>query len=229
MKDIYFTIGVAFVSLSIILTILAAFFGSNNILNIISLKISDIIKILLLLGLFISYQTYVNNSKNSELSQQATLTEKSWVLVYDKIQSYYSKCPEFCNSLSFSWQIPKNVIVEKGGDDYGAVLSLSIYIFQSFASVLNYFLYSESLDIMNEWISSFILWANSDTLYDVWNKNKFIYGKTTIEFVDKIFLEVRKNPPKSECNIKEMSSKICKSDELKKIYKEASDKQPQCY
>ena len=73
MKDIYFTIGVAFVSLSIILTILAAFFGSNNILNIISLKISDIIKILLLLGLFISYQTYVNNSKNSELSNRKKL------------------------------------------------------------------------------------------------------------------------------------------------------------
>ena len=229
MKDIYFTIGVAFVSLSIILTILAAFFGSNNILNIISLKISDIIKILLLLGLFISYQTYVNNSKNSELSQQATLTEKSWVLVYDKIQSYYSKCPEFCNSLSFPWQIPKNVVAKKGEDDYGAVLSLSIYIFQSFASVLNYFLYSESSDIMNEWINSFILWANSDTLYDVWNKNKFIYGKPTIEFVDKLFLEVRNHPPNNEVDIKKMSSHICRSDELRKIFNEASNKHPQCY
>lgn len=229
MADLYFIIGLIFVGIAILLTIIAAFLKPGNILEIISIKIGDVIKILFLLGLFISYQTYVNNSKNTELSQQATLTEKSWVLVYDKIQSYYSRCPEFCNSLSFPWQIPKNVVAKKGEDDYGAVLSLSIYIFQSFASVLNYFLYSEGNDIMNEWISSFIIWANSDTLYDVWNKNKFIYSETTIEFVDKIFESVRKNPPQNEGDIKNMSSDICKSNEMEKIFSEVTDKKPQCY
>jgi len=229
MYGIYLKIGLIFIFVAISFTILSTFFKPNNIFEIISIKIGDIIRILFLLGLVISYQTYVNNSKNIELSQQITLTEKSWVLVYDKIQSYYSKCPEFCNSLSFSWQIPANVIAKKGEDDYGAVLSLSIYIFQSFASVLHYFLYSEGTDIMNEWISSFIIWTNSDTLYDVWNKNKFIYTNTTIAFVDKIFYSVRNNRPKNENDIKKMSSDICKSDEMKEIFKSSTNKKPQCY
>jgi len=229
MKDIYSIIGIIFIFGAILLTIISAFLKPGNILDIISLKIGDVIKILFLLGLFISYQTYVTTSKNAQQTQEATLTEKSWVLVYDKIQSYYNRCPNFCNSLSFDWQVPKNIVEKKGEDEYGAVLSLSIYIFQSFASVFNYFLYTENEDTMNEWISSFIIWANSDTLYDVWNKNKFIYSETTIQFVDKIFVSVRENKPKNIEEVKKLSSKICKSHELKHIFKESGVKPPKCY
>lgn len=221
-----FTIGIIFVSISILITIISSVLPAGNIFERFSTKIAGIIQILFVIGLFISYQTYVNNSKNSALTQQATLTEKGWVQVYDKIQANYNKAPDFCNSLTYPWQKPSGVDLKTGKDEYGVVLSISILIFQSLSNVLGYFMYADSGDSMNEWISSFIVWAHSDTLYEIWNKNKFIYDELTIKFGDKIFSEVRKNQPKNNVEVVQLANEICNSDEIKEIFNSVDKKAP---
>ena len=223
----YFKLGVLFMTVSIIITIASTFYEPESIVERISVKISNIIQILFLVGLLISYQSYNNATKQNLLDHQASLTEKAWVEVYDKIRTSYDKCPNFCKSLGFSWQIPSDVDVnpEKvviGKDDYGTVLSISISIFQSFSSVFNYFLYYESEEVLNQWLSSFILWCNSETLYTIWNQNKFVYDILIQNCVDEIFNEVRSynsgSRPKTGDDITELAGKICKSDSIRNAF-----------
>ena len=142
--------------------------------------------------MLISYQSYIDANKQNLLDHQATLAEKAWVDVYDQIRTSYDKCPNFCKSLGYEWQIPANVNINPSNipidnDDYGTSISLSISIFQSFSSVFNYFLYYDSEEVLNQWLSSFILWCNSDILFDIWEKNKFIYDILIRNLVDEIF------------------------------------------
>jgi hypothetical protein len=231
--SIYFIFGIIFMILAIIITIISSFYSSESGIERVSSKISNVIQILFLAGLLLSYQSYITSSKQNILEQQSLLTEKAWVDVYQKIQDSYSKCPKFCNSLGYSWQIPSNVNTnptDSSKDDYGAILSLSIYIFQSFSSVLSYFLYNDLIEeTMNEWISSFIIWCNSDMLYQVWTANKFIYDKALQKFVDKIFNLVRdkSNNLNSSSNITKLSEQICHSSEIKEIFAELK-KEPPC-
>jgi hypothetical protein len=222
-----FIFAIIFICVSIIINILSTIFPTGNIFERFSSRIGNIIQILLVIGLFLSYKTYISNTQNTALSQQASLTEKGWVQVYDKIQSNYNRCPNFCNSLTYPWQKPPGVELKTGKDEYGCVLSISILIFQSLSNVLAYFMFVESGDTMNEWISSFITWAHSDTLYEMWNKNKFIYDELTVRFGDYIFKEVRKNKPKNNEDVIDLSINICNSEEVKDIFLEIG-KVPQC-
>ena len=221
---IYFTLGVIFMVVAVIITFISSFYETESVVERISVKIANIIQILFLVGLLISYQTYVDTSKQLVLTQQSTLAEKGWVDVYRKIQENYERCPNFCNSLGYKWQIPTNIHVRNGiqtSDDYGSVLSLSILIFQSIDSVISYFLYYDTTESMKEWLNSFIIWCNYDTLYTIWNNNKFIYGKETQIFGDKIFTTIRdsKTRPTNPNDIIKLSKEICKSVEIKELFK----------
>ena len=228
----YFIIGIIFMIFAIIITIISSFYNSESKIERVSNKISNVIQILFLAGLLLSYQSYITSNKQNSLEQQSLLTEKAWVEVYQKIQDNYSRCPNFCNSLGYSWQIPSGVNVnpqDSSKDDYGSILSLSIYIFQSFSNVLSYFLYNDLIEeTMNEWISSFIIWCKSDMLYQIWLSNKFIYDKALQKFVDKIFRVVR--DPYIKLNdgssIKKLSEQICHSSELREIFAEMKKDTP---
>jgi len=218
--------------LAIIITILSSFYSSESKIERISSKISNVIQILFLAGLLLSYQSYLTSSKHITLEQQSLLTEKAWVDVYQKIQDSYSKCPNFCNSLGYPWQIPEGVNknpIDSSIDEYGAILSLSIYIFQSFSNVLSYFLYNDLVEeTMNEWISSFIIWCHSSMLYQIWTNNKFIYDKTLQKFIDKIFSVVHNESSSltSSSNITKLSTQICHSQEVREIFAEMNKDSP---
>ena len=100
-------------------------------------------------------------------------------------------------------------------------------IFQSFSSVLGYFLYLDTGDNLNQWLSSFIVWANSDILYEIWKKNKFIYDETSRNFIDYIFEQTRSNPPKNNNDIAVLADSICNSEMIAKLF-DGVDKDPPC-
>ena len=89
---IYFTLGVIFMVVAVIITFISSFYETESVVERISVKIANIIQILFLVGLLISYQTYVDTSKQLVLTQQSTLAEKGWVDVYRKIQENYERC-----------------------------------------------------------------------------------------------------------------------------------------
>ncbi len=138
-------------------------------------------------------------------------------------------CPNFVGSLTFDWQKPSGLTYDKTEkkDNYEIVLNISISIFQAFQNVVIYFLYYDSQDDLNLWLRSFIPWCNSETLYEIWNKNKFVYGPNTQKFTDLLFNEVRKNTPKNQEELVKLSENICKSIEMKEIFVTAN-KIPPC-
>lgn len=229
---IYFIIGGLLMSTGIILTIISSFMESGSQLARLATKITNVLQILLFAGILISYKSYDDNSKKSILATQSELTEKGWVQVYEKIQQFYDKCPHFCNSLSYPWQIPKNdyikdpSIYSKEKDDYNAIITLALLIFQSMSYVLFYYMYYENNDYLDSWLRSFIIWSNSDVLYDIWKTNKLIYDGDTITFIDVIFKYVREKRPNNNNELVTLSTKICKSQELKDIFNSVDKKTP---
>lgn len=226
----YLTIGLVITLISIIIMFISTFYKENSLLDRFSIKLGDIVQALFLFGIILSYQTYTLSQKESVLTAQSNITDKSWTIVYDKIQNYYSYCPYFCNTLFFSWQKPaymSNTELNIQNDNFVYILSLSMFIFQSFVGLISYFLYYDVEDSLTEWISSFLMWANSDILYDIWKQNKILYGPLTQNFVDLLFIKVREKPPTNVTDLKNISLEICHSDTVKKIFQTAN-KKPLC-
>lgn len=225
----FFTIGIGIMIFAILITIISAFYPSTSPVDRIASKVLSGLQVLALLGLLLNYQNFINTSKDQELTKQALLTEKNWTDVYKLIQENHLVCPNFVASLSFDWQKPEGLKYDKSKDkdNYEIVLNLSITIFQAFQNVVIYFLYYDSEDDLNLWLRSFIPWCNSETLYEIWNKNKFVYGPNTQKFTDLLFREVMSNPPKNQQELIKLSEKICKSEDMRIIF-ESVNKIPPC-
>ena len=214
---------------TILLTFISAFYPSSSLAERISTKVLSGVQLLALLGLLLNYQNYLNTTKDQELTKQALLTEKNWTEVYKLIQENHLLCPDFVGSLTFDWQKPSGIEYDKSKkkDNYEIVLNLSISIFQAFQNVVIYFLYYDTEDDLTLWIRSFIPWCNSETLYEIWNKNKFVYGPNTQKFTDLLFKEVRSRKPKNQGELINLAKKICGSDEMKLIF-QSVNKIPPC-
>jgi hypothetical protein len=225
----FFWIGIIIMLIALMLTITSAFYPSNSTVDRVASKVIAGIQLFALLGLAINYQNFVNTSKDQELTKQALLTEKNWTDVYKLIQENHTTCPNFVSSLTFDWQKPEGLKYDKSEekDNYEIVLNLSISIFQAFQNVVIYFLYYDSQDDLNLWLRSFIPWCGSETLYEIWNKNKFVYGPNTQKFTDLLFKEVRVNKPKNQEELIKLGEKICKSEEMRIIF-ESANKIPPC-
>ena len=225
----FFWIGIVIMLFALMLTVTSAFYPSNSTVDRVATKVIAGIQLFALLGLAINYQNYVNTSKDQELTKQALLTEKNWTDVYKLIQENHLVCPNFVASLSFDWQKPEGLKYDKSKDkdNYEIVLNLSITIFQAFQNVVIYFLYYDSEDDLNLWLRSFIPWCNSQILYEIWNKNKFVYGPNTQKFTDLLFREVMSKPPKNQQELIKLSEKICKSEDMRIIF-ESVNKIPPC-
>ena len=224
----FFIIGIGIMIFAMLLTFISSFYEPSSLIERISTKVTSGIQVLFLLGLLISYQNYINTAKDQELTKQANLTDKNWTDVYKLIQENHLLCPNFVGTLTFDWQKPSGLQYDKSinKDNYEIVLNISITIFQAFQNVVIYFLYYDSEDDLNLWLRSFIPWCNSETLYEIWTKNKFVYGPNTQKFTDLLFKEVRANPPKNQEELIKLGEKICKSDEMKQIFATVNKKPP---
>lgn len=184
----------------------------------------DILPIVLTFGFFMSVDNYFRDQKTLRLQQEASLTEKNWVNVYEKIKAGQATCPRFCSTLAYPWQVPPELILTSVSlsalppEDYSCVLNISIAIFQSFASVLTYYLYNDTGEPIDKWIRAFIVWSNSDMLYQVWGTIDFIYSDITRMFVDEIFKMVKESPPKNEKELNALAHNVCKSDKISYIF-----------
>ena len=64
-------------------------------------------------------------------------------------------------------------------------------------------------------------------MYEISNKNKFVYGPNTQKFTDLLFKEVRSRKPKNQGELIHLAKKICGSDEMKLIF-QSVNKIPPC-
>jgi hypothetical protein len=219
-------IGVGLMGVAVLFTILSAFVEKNSNIERFAGKTTSVIQILFFAGLLISYQNYVTTAKDQNINRESTLTEKNWIDVYRLIQDKHADCPNFVNSLSYDWQKPAGTVIDTGKDNYESVLNISISIFLAFQNVINYFLYYDTQDDLVLWISAFAIWCNSDLLYDMWQKYKFMYDDATQVFTDTIFESVRENRPKNQEDVLFVSKRVCNSLAIRTLFKTVKKKPP---
>lgn len=217
--------GLVFILVAIVITLISSFYTTDSLIERISSKIYSIIQILFLLGLILTYQSYVDTSMRQTIQQQSTLAENSWLKIYNLIQTEGAKCPHFAQSLTFEWQIPHDfkrkydlINASQISDNFESVQNISFNIFHSVESVINYFTSFETGENLNLWISSFLIWFNSDILYQNWVSNHIIYDDDTQTLANAIFKYVRQNPPKDVSDIQILSTQICKSPEVQNLF-----------
>ena len=216
--------------MAITVTIVSSFYQPESFMERLAVKISNVIQILFLIGLLISYQQYIDNNKSQNLEHQITLVEKNWSEIFKLIQNNRTSCPNFVNSLSYPWQRPPgltNIVDSSAQDSFQAIQNLSIAIFQSMENVIIYFITYDVADNLSLWISAFVIWCNSDTLYEMWKRFGFMYDSSTASFIDKIFEEVRKQRPQNAQEALALSEKICTSNTVRQIFR-AYGREPVC-
>ena len=216
---------ITIVSIILLLLILFIIYGSSVPVNNIIDRITN--KLELLSGFFIGcgviLTVFIFNISDIEARKNITLAfiDKSWININRKLNDNYSKCPNFINSLCFSWSKNNNsnVTLEKttNNDNWFAVNDISSNIFQSWEDFLKLHNFDESDKI--SWINKFLGWAVSPQLKNIWNNHKQNYNIITQKFGDLLFNYLSTNNPQNSQDVINLSNAIISSQEYINIIK----------
>ena len=216
---------ITIVSIILLLLILFIIYGSSVPVNNIIDRITN--KLELLSGFFIGcgviLTVFIFNISDIEARKNITLAfiDKSWININRKLNDNYSKCPNFINSLCFSWSKNNNsnVTLEKttNNDNWFAVNDISSNIFQSWEDFLTLHNFDESDKI--SWINKFLGWAVSPQLKNIWNNHKQNYNIITQKFGDLLFNYLSTNNPQNSQDVINLSNAIISSQEYINIIK----------
>ncbi len=200
---------------------LAAKSNPDSFLDRFSNKISSLMILFFATLVYLSYN--IQNDAIQIRQQETTLKiiERSWLGINNIINTEYSKCPNFINTLYFDWQ--KNEMNWKTHssqveDQWTSILYLSVQIFQAFEDVLTV----SNLDQtgLYVWIANFIQWCSYNELRKSWNVLKPNFAAPTRKFCDFIFEYLISNPhPKNINELTELSKQLADSPEIKNLMK----------
>ena len=214
---------ITIVSIILLLLILFIIYGSSVPINNIIDRITN--KLELLSGFFIGcgviLTVFIFNISDIEARKNITLAfiDKSWININRKLNDNYSKCPNFINSLCFSWSKynNSNVTSEKttNDDNWFAINDISSNIFQSWEDFLTLHDFDESDKI--GWINKFLGWAISPQLKNIWKNHKQNYNIITQKFGDLLFNYLLTNNPQNSQDVNNISNIIINSKEYTDI------------
>lgn len=215
-----FDIGLICLFLILILLYYASILPKDSILDRYTNKIPVITGFFISFGIYITYLIFNTNIDNTKRDTTYKIVDRGWLNVNQKIVEYYDKCPNFVESLYFSWQknIPlykiNNILINKS-DEWFIVNYLSILIFQSFEDFLTASEVDETGD--HVWICNYIQWVNSPVLENRWSLLKSNFADTTIKLGDLLFYSVKNKQIKNIDDIKNLGHQIIESNDYKNI------------
>ncbi|MFZ4673322.1 hypothetical protein EB008_00840 [bacterium] len=205
--------------LGLILSYCAANSDLNSFLDRFSAKINILMIVFFSALVYLSYKIQKESLKVREQETTLKIIERSWLGINKIIDTEYSKCPNFIDSLYFDWQ--KNEMKwspsrSQTEDQWTTVLYISIQIFQAFEDVLTV----STLDQtgLYVWIANFIQWCSSSELRKSWDVLKPNFASSTRLFCDYIFeyLDTHPHPMNTE-ELTELSKKLANLPEIKKL------------
>ena len=132
-------------------------------------------------------------------------------LIYDN----YDKCPQFCSSLFFSWQLPKIPQPTQQEDNFQLVMKIASNIFQAFEDILT--VIDTDKTGLYVWIANFMPWCQSQKLQEIWFLLYPNYSLRTIDFVNFMFKNCLGFEPKDSQEYQKKSFDLSNSEELKNI------------
>ncbi len=148
------------------------------------------------IGVVLTMKFLENN--NTELVTSNTLKSIDRVfVVLDRFEEYRSKCPRFIASMFFDFQRPAwsespPVTAATPPEDWAAVMILGNKIFQLWEDEIT-LATTDDLD-RDVWIASFLQFAKSPLLKDMWPNYKYDYAKGAQALGDILFEYANKAP-----------------------------------
>jgi hypothetical protein len=148
------------------------------------------------IGVVLTMKFLENN--NTELLTSHTLKSIDRVfVVLDRFEEYRNKCPRFIASMFFDFQRPAftqspPVTASTPPDDWAAVMILGNKIFQMWEDEIT-LATTDELD-QDVWIASFLQFAKSPLLQDMWPNYKYDYSKAAQALGDLLFEYANKQP-----------------------------------
>lgn len=171
-------------------------------------------------GLLLTYYIFNISVENIRKDLTYKIIDRGWLNINQKFMENYGKCPNFIESLYFSWQ--KNNLEFKISsqpvnkyDDWYAVNYLSILIFQSFEDYLIVQEHDETGDYV--WINNYLQWVNSPILENRWSVLKTNFAKTTIKLGDLLFSSIKNKNINNVADLANLADSIVNSEQYKQI------------
>lgn len=181
-------------------------------------KIPILATILIAIGIYISYNIFKIQTETIERDGTFKIIDRMWININDNMTKYYKDSPIFISSLYYDWQLDqeKNINVNIKNDNFQVNNYISILIFQGWED----FVISRNIDKTDaqSWINIFLQWCNSPYLFNSWNKLKSGYDNSTVELGNLLFEISKKNKPKNEKELREISDKILNNQKYLKIF-----------
>lgn len=208
--------------LSILMAYISFFTEKDNNLERFVGKFSLIAAVFIPIGTFMTL--FVFQLQSNTLSRDATfrVIDRGWVVINEKLITFYDQAPDFVESLYYPWQkltdCPPKKKKDHGCDEWYVVNYLSILIFQGWEDYLT----SSNVDETGNqiWINKFLQWTNSSILEEKWKVLKGNYARTTQEFGDFLFRISSKQSPKNQKDLYNLSIKVLQSEGYKQILRD---------
>ena len=214
-------IGGYFLLFTSILVLYTSYYGSILDRPTIFLKGIDIFSkfsvIFIAFGIFMTYMYYRQNLSETKRSNTLRIKETGYIDTTKQINSVYSKCPKFCNSLYYNWQQEGLIVDENIKDDWMSKHLISMIIFQRIELIID----AQGVDnsSFDEWCAQFIQWLHGPYIQKKWKTSYHnLSNITTVPFINILIDFINSNkPPKNSKELHEMAVKISRHPEIQRI------------
>jgi len=208
--------GILLVGLAICMLIYYMVEAPNTYLAQLAKRIPLLTEYFLAVGVYYTYVIF--NATIDGMKRDATykIIDRGWILPNEKINTHRDQCPNFVDSLYFSWQkksMASQSSRSSAEDDWTTVNYLSTLMFQAWED----FLTSVEIDQTGDyvWIANYLQWTQSKTLEAVWATMYPNYSNRTIAFGNYLFRQ--KGRPGNAAELKAMAQAIIQTDEYHQI------------
>jgi hypothetical protein len=214
-------IGGYFLLFTSILVLYTSYYGSILERPTIFLKGIDIFSkfsvIFIAFGIFMTYIYYRQNLSETRRTNTFRIIENGYLDTTKLINSLYSKCPKFCNSLYYTWQ-QEGLIVDKNiKDDWMSTHTIAMTIFHRIELIID----AQGVDnsSFDEWCGLFIQWLHGPQIQKIWKSSWHnLSDLTTVPFINIFidFINTNKSPKNSK-EVEEMAHKISTHPEIQRL------------
>jgi hypothetical protein len=168
-------------------------------------------------GIFLTYIYYRQNLYEIRRNHTIQLQENQFAKTIKLLPSYHEKCPYFCSTLFYDWQIDKSKKINKKDDDQITKTALAYVIFQNIETVIDV----QGVDTSSpvSWCGVFLQWLHDKEIQKIWGKNYHDYDEgTTVPFIN-LFIDFIKTHkvPKNSKELQEYSLILSKNPEVVRI------------
>lgn len=182
------------------LIIYASYTKPGSFIDRLTSKIPTIATFIIALGIIITYQVFTVTLLSARREATYKIVDRAFTGIIKAMDDYYDKCPDFVDSLFFSWKKTSfkdynSNNTEDRPERWTSALYIATLIFQSWEDFLTDLESWWDLQVTIEynendersWLSIFLGWCQSKELRKIFKTQQLDYNDTTVELANLMF------------------------------------------